>query len=320
MLHTFVNLSPLNVIAFLKRGLAGAVLPVFMAAWGVTGLAHAGEFQFGSGDFSLKGGLLGLENKVESSTQVVTFKEQHSKILDTRLFYNYSLSTYSSNRFQNETNSLNTIGGKQLLLPNTNFDWQGIDAQVTLGYDIFKKSSQDYFGVGLSLGVALPYIDNSGNNSGSDYDGNSGEANTIIPPGASLPIDFFASKTEFTGRKLGPKVMFGKSLNRLAAVYGEMSYARQAMQVKNSTFDVNSNIGGDYFSYELGMRYQPFSVKKDFGFITLQPSLYFTFGVNYSELRLDEFKVDLSGQDFDLDSVKLESSSTTLNFGVGYSF
>ena len=277
---------------------------------------QAGEMQYGSGDFKIKGGLLGLESEVDSSTHVFTLKEHHANLLDSDLFYNYSLSTYHSGRFQNETNSLTTLEGGTLELPDTQFDWQGIDAQVTLGYDIFKKSSQDYFGVGLTLGIALPYIDNSGK----DDSVSSTDNATVVPDGTSLSADFFSSRTEFSGKKLGPKIMFGKSLNRMASVYGEMSYARQNMQVKNSSFDFSSNIGGDYFSYELGMRYQPLSSKKDFGFITLEPSLYFTFGVNYSQLKLDEFKVDLSGQNFNLDSIQLETSATTLNFGIGYNF
>lgn len=277
---------------------------------------QAGEVQYGAGDFKIKGGLLGLESEIDTSTRVVTLKEHHANLLDSDVFYNYSLSTYHSGRFQNETNSLSTLEGGSIELPDTQFDWQGLDAQVTLGYDIFKKSSQDYFGVGLTLGIALPYIDNSGNDSSSNSSGSS----TSVPIGTSVSPDFFSSRTEFSGKKLGPKIMFGKSLNRMASVYGEMSYARQNMQVKNSTFDFSSNIGGDYFSYELGMRYQPLTTKKDFGFITLEPSLYFTFGVNYSQLTLDEFKVDLSGQNFNLDSIQLETSATTLNFGIGYNF
>lgn len=282
-------------------------------------IGQAAEFQYGAGDVSLKGGLLGLETEVDSTTNVFTIKEQYSNILDTDLFYNYNVSSFSTNQFQNEASQLQTVGGGNLNLPDTQYDWQGIDAQVTLGYDLFKRSPQDYFGVGLSLGIALPLIDNSGKRASSTEPANDDNL-TLIAPGSSLDTDFFSSTTEFSGHKLGPKIVFGKSLNRLASVYGQMSYARQSMQIKNSTFDYKNRVAGDYFSYELGMRYQPFSVKKEFGFITLKPSLYFTLGVNYSQLKLDEFKVDLSGQNFNTDSVKLEASSTTLNFGIGYNF
>jgi len=245
----------------------------------------------------------------------VTLKQQQPNLLSTDLFYNVSLSTYRSSRFQNETNSLSTLGGGDISLPETNFDWQGLDAQVTLGYDLIKKSPTDYFGVGLTLGIAAPYIDNTGRATGLIS-----ETSTLVPTGTTQSVDLFASKTEFNGHKLGPKILFGKSLNRLASVYGEVSYAWQNMQVKNSTLDFSTNVDGDYFSYELGMRYQPYTSKKDIGFMTLEPSLYFTVGVNYSQSSLDSLKVDLSGQQFKLDSGKMDMSSTTLNFGVGYSF
>ncbi|WP_029406614.1 hypothetical protein [Thiomicrorhabdus sp. Milos-T2] len=276
---------------------------------------HASEFQIGSGTMSLKGGIFGLESQVDSSVQVFTNREQHANLLESNVFYNYSISTYHSGQFSNESNSLTTLGGGTVELPNTNYDWQGFDGQITLGYDVFKKGPFDYFGVGLSLGIAAPYIDNTGDSSGEP-------ANSYpsLPSGSSQSVDFFASKTELTGYKIGPKIVFGKSLNRLASVYGEVSYATQRVDVKNDTLRIATNISGDYFSYELGMRYQPITIKKDLGFMTIEPSLYFTLAVNYAELNMDNLNVDLSGYNFNIESANMSASSTTLNLGVGYNF
>jgi len=276
---------------------------------------HASEFQIGSGTMSLKGGIFGLESQVDSSVEVFTYREQHANLLESNVFYNYSLSTYHSGQFSNESNSLTTLGGGTVELPNTNYDWQGFDGQITLGYDVFKKGPFDYFGVGLSLGIAAPYIDNTGDSSGEPSD-----SNPSLPMGSSQSVDFFASKTELTGYKIGPKIVFGKSLNRLASVYGEVSYATQRVDVKNDTLRIATNISGDYFSYELGMRYQPITIKKDLGFMTIEPSLYFTLAVNYAELNMDNLNVDLSGYNFNIESANMSASSTTLNLGVGYNF
>jgi len=277
--------------------------------------AQASEIQSGSGTMSLKGGIFGLESKVDSSVNVFTYREQHSNLSQSDVFYNYSLSTYHSGKFSNESNSLTTIGGGSVTLPNTNYDWQGFDGQITLGYDVFKKGPFDYFGVGLSLGIAAPYIDNTGDGSGQPSN-----SNPSLPTGSSQSVDFFASKTELTGYKIGPKILFGKSLNRLASVYGEVSYATQRVDVKNDTFRLSTNISGDYFSYELGMRYQPITIKKDLGFMTIEPSLYFTLAVNYAELNMNNLNVDLSGYKFNIESTNMSASSTTLNLGVGYNF
>jgi len=277
--------------------------------------AQASEIQNGVGTMSLKGGIFGLESQVDSSVHVFTFREQHANLLHSDIFYNYSLSTYRSGNFKNETNSLSTMGGGSIELPNTDYDWQGFDGQITLGYDVFKRGPFDYFGIGLSFGIATPYIDNTGSATGEPS-----ESYPTLPSGSSQSVDFFASKTELTGYKIGPKIMFGKSLNRLASIYGEVCYATQRVDVKNDTFRISTNISGDYFSYELGMRYQPITVKKDLGFITIEPSLYFTLAVNYAELNMDNLNVDLSGYKFNIESANMSASSTTLNLGVGYTF
>ncbi len=54
--------------------------------------------------------------------------------------------------------------------------------------------------------------------------------------------------------------------------------------------------------------------------MTLEPGLYMNFGVNYTELRLDDFIIDLTGNNFDLEDSELNSSATTLYFGLGYEF
>jgi hypothetical protein len=298
--------------------LAGGVM---LFAFGSFNQAQASEIQMGSGTMSMQAGIFGLESAIESSVNVLTLKENHANLFKSDVFYNYSLSTYKSGKFQNENNSLSTIGGGDISLPNTDYSWDGIDAQLTLGYDVFKESEFDYLALGVSLGIALPYIGNNGTGDSSS----TSSTTTTVPFGTTSSVDFIASDTELTAYKIGPKLLFSKSLNPITSVYGEVSYATQRIEVKNSPLKMAYSTSGDYYSYGLGMRYMPLRTKKEIGFdsigyFTIEPSLYFTLGVNYAELTMDKLNVDLTGMKYSVDSAKTRISSTTLNLGVGYSF
>jgi len=195
----------------------------------------------------------------------------------------------------------------------------GIDAQVTLGYDIYKKSDHDYLGFGVSLGIATPTIENSG---GSDSS-SSNTANLSIPipiPTGLNPVELLSSSTDMFGYKLGPALIYSKSFGSYTSFYAKASYALQTMSIENDTINSGLDVNGTCLSYGIGMRYQLARTEADLGFMTLEPGLYMNFGVNYTELRLDDFIIDLTGNNFDLEDSELNSSATTLYFGLGYEF
>ena len=281
--------------------------------------ASAGEFAFGSGTLNIQGGLLGLETEIETPVTTYTTKEQHAAIFSSNWFYNYQLSYYSAPSLTANGGLTATGLGGDLLLSATDYEFSGFDGQGTVGYDLYKKGPFDYVGLGLSLGIATPYIKNSGEEESSS-DSSSSDQTTVPFVDGGTATDLIKSTTELFGFKVGPKIMASKSFGEYASFFAEASYAWQTMNVKNTAIDLDTTVNGTYFSYGMGMRYQPITTKKDLGFITLNPALYMTFGVNYSRLLLDDLQIDLSGNNYALGESKLDMSSTTLYLGLGYTF
>ena len=277
--------------------------------------AQAGEFVFGSGTLNVKGALLGLETEINAPVSTYTVKEHHADIFSSDWFYNYQVAYYSAPDLATNGGITSTTLGGDLLLSAVDYEFAGFDGQLTVGYDLYKRGPFDYVGFGVSLGVATPYLKNTGDEASSDDSDDSDSSD-----GGASTTDLIASTTEFFGYKVGPKVMVSKSFGKFASFFAEASYAWQTMNVENTAINLDTTVNGTYFSYGMGMRYQPISTKKEIGFITLEPALYMTFGVNYARLLLDDLQVDLSGNNFALDDSELDMSSTTLYLGVGYAF
>ncbi|MBN2865934.1 MAG: hypothetical protein JXK16_07995 [Thiotrichales bacterium] len=281
--------------------------------------AQAGEFAFGSGTLNIQGGLLGLETEINAPVTTYTVKEHHADIFSSNWFYNYQIAYYSAPNLSSAGGTTVTSFGTDSLLSSIDYEFAGFDGQVTLGYDVYKRGPFDYVGFGVSLGIATPYLKNS--EEAADDDGeDSGDSDGSTGGDTGSVTDVIASTTELFGYKVGPKIMVSKSFGEYASLFAEASYAWQTMNVSNSAIDLDTTVNGTYFSYGIGMRYQPISTKTKIGFITLEPALYMTFGVNYARLLLDDLQVDLSGNNFALEDSKLDMSSTTLYLGLGYAF
>lgn len=281
--------------------------------------SQAGEFAFGNGTLSVQGGLLGLESKIDAPVTTYTVKEQHADIFSSNWFYNYQLAYYSAPNLSSTGGTTVTSFGSELVLSSIDYEFAGFDGQATLGYDIYKRGPFDYVGFGVSLGIATPYLKNTGEeDSAGGEEGDASDSSGGLDTGSVTEL--IASTTELFGYKVGPKIMVSKSFGEYASLFAEASYAWQTMSVKNTAIDLDTTVNGTYFSYGMGMRYQPISTKTKIGFITLEPALYITFGVNYARLLLEDLQVDLSGNDFVLDSSELNMSSTTLYVGFGYAF
>ncbi len=278
---------------------------------------QASEIELGSGTMQLEGGILGLEGENKSRVTTYRMKENHSNILSTDWFYNYHVAYYTAEPIDVLGTTVDALGGGSLEVSGTEYDVKGFDGQITLGYNVYSEGEHDYVGLGVSLGIAAPYLENSGeDSSGSE----SSDSSTTVDEGVTAGVDFLYSTTEFFGYKVGPKLMASKSLGKYASVYGEISYAWQTLNVNNSVLATDVNVEGTYVSYDVGFRYQPIKYKYDIGFMTLEPSLYMTFGANYSELILEDLALDFSGYNYVFEDSRLKMSSTTFYMGLGYAF
>lgn len=256
---------------------------------------------------------LALESDKKPYAQALNFKSGRTEVLKTDLFYDLSLSAYDANQLKPERDVLKTNFDGQLASEPRTFDWQPLETKLTLGYDLVKKGAKDYFGVGLSLGVSSPRLDTSFNSVGDPSKETAGLESNIA-------TESYNATTSFDGHKIGPKILFGKSLGQSTALYGQVSYVWQSYKVRNSALDYSNTLDGDTFSYELGMRYQPLKTKKVLNSSLVEPTLFFTVGVGYSKSNLEDMNVELNQQQLKLDSDAFDLSNTTLNFGVGYSF
>jgi len=253
----------------------------------------AGEIQFGKGDFSLNGGFVG----VNGSTDVTSFSifEQHKELFSSKWFYNYDITWYDSDDLNDKQSTLNQL---QPVVNTTAYKLEGLDVNLAIGRDVIKKS-----GIGLALGVTLPWIDSENNSDNGD------DAQETLKK----------TKTEIMTYKVGPMIAMRKSFNEYIMGYANATYAYQTGNIKNKELDVDQNVDGTYFNYGFGIRFQPFKTEKKLGFVTLKPKLYFTLGYKYNKWVVKDVSLDVSGKGLNYKSdLNLETSVAYL--GVGYSF
>lgn len=302
-----------------RRGLGLAVLSLLGV---LSASAQAGSFEFGSGNMQLQGGFLGLDTEISGPVTTYTIRDNHNQILESNWFYSYYLTQYSGQSLEAVGGEVTALAGGLIKTPLTDYDVVSVDAQAGFGYDFYSLGEHEYLGIGVVLGIATPYIENSGSDSGSSGGSSSSASSTPVPVpiGTTETVDFLESTTEFMGYNLGLKLAGSKALGPYASVYADVSYAWQTMEVTNKTLNFKTTTDGYYMNTNVGVRYTPIRTKVDAGIITLDPSLYFTFGVNQSELVLKDLNIDISGVNFAVDSANLRSSTTSLYLGVGYSF
>ncbi|WP_457560979.1 hypothetical protein [Caminibacter sp.] len=262
----------------------------------VAAALFAGEFDYGNGKFHIKGGFYGLESSKSTDIQTFTIKQQHKNILSTNWFYKYNITWLKSNTLNTTVATINSY------LSSTgysiNYKLYGIDANFILGRDVLKQKDT-FLGAGLLLGVSFPYIKSKSSNSSN---------NTTLE-----------TKTEIKTYKIGLNINAKKEFNRYFAVYLSGNYAKQIGKVKNKELDSSFNVSGNYKSFDLNIRFTPFSYKKKIGFITISPKLYFTLGYRYDYWQVNDIKIDVTGNDLGYKS-DLKMYTNVGYFGIGYSF
>lgn len=279
----------------------------------ISTLVTAGEFRYGHGTFSMEGGFLGISNSIDINIDTYSMAERHSNILKSNFFYGYDFTWMDSKILKQMEKSYNNYIPSQpnLNIPAMNYNLQGLDANINLGYDFLHKGEGDFLGLSLLLGISIPWIDNS-----SDSNGGAGDIEGYYKD----------SKTKISTYKIGPSISFEKSIvDDKLSIYGLATYAYQTGNIKNDYAKFDSSVNGTYQEYNIGFRYTPFTENYKLGWFTLSPRVYATLGYKYSKWQVDDVVMDLSGGKFNSDIVAPLKTDFTMDssvsyFGVGYSF
>ncbi|WP_281950776.1 hypothetical protein [Nitrosophilus kaiyonis] len=278
----------------------------------------AAEFEIGKGNASLEGGFLGFNKKKSDSVKILTFKEQHQNILKSNIFYSYKISYIKSDTIQKEKQNFNTgysqnipnnpfgINSQIIPMPDINYEIEGLDAQISLGYDVLKKDNRNYLGLGIIGGISLPWIESEKNDNNN--------ANDFIKNG------FERSKTKIKTFKIGPTLSFQKTLNRYFSIFGDFNYAYQTGKIKNNYANFNSNINGNFYEYNIGIRFQVKTFKKSFLGIIISPRFFIQTGYRKSKWEFKDLDIDISGYGvyFDKSDLKMDIDQTYIS--LGYKF
>lgn len=289
---------------------------------GVTSSLFSTEFQFGNGTFSMEGGFLGLTSSMDSDIASYTIVNRHSNIFGSKFFYSYDLNWYDSKDLIQAQKTYNNFATKYTI-PEMEYRVKGLDVNIKLGYDAIHKDEDNFLGLGILVGLSMPWID------ATKSDSTTPNLN-LISENANGMMDakdmFKDSKTKVMTYKIGPTINFQKTLvsNKLS-IYGIGSYAYQTGHIENDYINSNLDVDGTFQEYGIGLYYTPFTETFEWGWLTLSPRIYATLGYKYSKWDVDKVAIDISGQDMSSDMLspfetKFNMDSSIGYIGVGYSF
>ena len=308
----------------------------------ITTLAYTSEFEYGRGTFNMSGGFLGLTNKISTDINTFSLAEHHANIDGTNIFYSYDFTWMDSKTLkqaQHIYNNMTTIANDfnpiplstfnptpltTFEIPSMDYRVKGMDANIRLGYDVLHKGENNFLGLGMLLGISMPWIDSSSSASPS--------ADTIkfILDNQYLfktARDFFQkTRTDILTYKIGPSVNFQKTfISDKVSLYGTASWAYQTGYVKNHYVDSKFSVNGLFKELNLGIRYTPFSEDFKLGWLTISSNIYATLGYKYSKWDVDHMTINTSGAKMSseiLDPLKTKFGfdSSVGYMGIGYSF
>jgi len=294
---------------------------------GISNLLLASEFQYGSGTFGMEGGFLGLTSRIDTDVTTYSFVTRHANVFGD-FFYSYDLNWYDSKTMTqaqhsyndlatSANNMLGAVGANSVVsVPAMDYMLEGLDANIKLGYDVWHEDDDNFLGLGVLVGISLPWIDSSKSSSSSNND------NSSTPILGAFPD----TKTTIKTYKIGATVNFQKSLiDKKLSLYGVGSYAMQTGKIKNDYLNSDYSVDGTFQEYNLGLYFTPFTEKYKWGFLTLSPRIYATIGYKYSKWTVDKMTINMSGQEVSSDilsplAMEFNMDSSIGYFGVGYSF
>ena len=270
---------------------------------------YATEYQYGSGTFKIKGGFIGLTSTQSADVTTYSIVEQHASLFGSKsYFYKYNITFYDSDKIVNGQNNINNNILSTTVIPTIDYRPQGLDVNFVLGKDLYHKNENQYTGLGLMLGVSLPWIDSKKDSNNDDSSSNSSMNN--------MPD----TKTKIYTYKIGPNLNGRISLNNLFSLYGNMTYAYQNGTFKNNDLDVDLTVNGTFTEYEYGIRFQPIYANYHLGWITFSPRFYATIGYRYTNWELKDINIDVTNNNMVFNKTNFTMNSAITYFGIGYSF
>jgi len=212
---------------------------------GITSGLLSAEFQFGSGTFTMEGGFLGLTESIDNDIASYSVLNRHSNI-SSNIFYSYDINWFDSKNLIQAQKTYNNIAS-DLTIPEMEYRVKGLDANLKLGYDVIHKDEDNFLGLGILVGLSVPWIDAT--KSDNSIPNVNIKSNNIS--GTQNRQDLFKdSKTKVMTYKIGPTINFQKSLvgNKIS-LYGLASYAYQTGYISNDYIKSNLNVNGTYQEY-----------------------------------------------------------------------
>ncbi len=302
-------------------------------------LLEGSEFEFGKGSMSFTGGMLGLTQTISEDISSYSLISNHSNIGNSKIFYAYNFTWYDSKHLkqfqqiyntgiqqaQNVINSFspftsnlpligNAISNTKIFIPTIDYRLQGLDASVSLGYDIVKKDENNYLGIAGYLGISTPWISAT-------------KANDPLP--ISLPTSkknmiyqyYKDSKTEIETYKIGLAIYSRVKLIPTLSAYLNGIYAYQTGSISNDYAKSDFDVDGHFTSIDMGVRFQPYEKDFDLGWLTLSPRIFVTAGYRHNSWTYDGASINISG----MPTIKFPKTNMQIDtdigyFGVGYSF
>ncbi len=291
-------------------------LVFFLSAIFYTLSLDASEFQYAKGTLDIKGGFIGLDSSLDADIDTYTITEKHKNIFSSNWYYHYDITWYDSEKMVNAQQSFNNASGTLFgsnynptgLIPAINYRLQGLDANVVLGRDLYHKDKRTFFGLGLAVGISLPWIDSE-----KDSSNNDDTSDTIMKL-------MKKSKTKMYTYKVGPSINASYAFSKYLMAYCNATVAYQSGSIKNDYIHADFNAEGIFQEYDAGIKLQPFAEDFKTGFITLSPRIYASFGWRYVSWKLEDVSLDVTGAGAPLPPSDFESSSSMGYLGIGYDF
>ncbi|MBU1668329.1 hypothetical protein KKC13_07895 [bacterium] len=298
-------------------------------------ISTASEIEYGTGTFSMKGGFLGLTGSIGTDVSTYSLLERHSNLSSSNFFYGYDFTWYDSetlkqaqHTYNNITSTANNFSSRFLpntlnvyaKIPSMNYRAKGLDANIKVGYDVLHEDQDNFVGLGLLVGLSMPWIDSS-TDAAPDFSFVLDNSGNILNA-----ADYFkSSKTSLMSYKIGPSVTFQKSLNEKVSVYGTGSFAYQTGSIENDYSNSKFSVNGTFQEYNIGFYFSPFTEEYQWGWLRLSPRIYGTLGYKYSKWDLDEMVINMSGAELSSDildplGMKFGMDSSISYVGIGYSF
>lgn len=260
----------------------------------------AGSFEYGHGNFETKFDFFGLSSTLSTDISTYSLIEQHKNILQSKYYYRYNVTWMDLDAFENAKTTINRFVPSSFTVPIFKYEPKGLDLDIGIGRDFWKKGQRDYFGIGLDIGLSIPTIDVSQQSSG------------------SFNLNRF--NIDIKTYKIGPSIAFSKSFNRYMSIYTSANYCYQTFQFKSDKFQSDIDVDGNSYRFDIGMRLDFIHKNYKIKFITLSPRLYATIGYRYQKWNVDDFNVKVVNFSTIMPFSNMSFQSNYGYFGIGYSF